>query len=306
MVTGTTNTTGPINFPRDDIEENGRKVDAIASAIAPSLVFNAVAFPPNLPDHVRTALAAKADMARNVAAEAGFVRPTLDRPADGKTPEERAKDRDDQLLSYAAQTLEEIEVRRQREEASYQEWRQGSHTYAGQTMDGEDWHRAMNWFRDPSNVADWEDAMMAKTGQSRDEVRQTGGKMKRFYDLMEKDARGSMNADERAEFTKLNEDKDVKRGVEVQQEIQGVDNSVMAKMSERNEATLNGATGHSASSFAAALDDDGPATKLASVQSLTAVYKGAANGDAPLSPPATPHIAPPLQTVQVSPDNMFG
>ena len=157
MVTGTTNTTGPINFPRDDIEENGRKVDAIASAIAPALVFNAVAFPPNLPDHVRTALAAKADMARNVAAEAGFVRPTLDRPADGKTPEERAKDRDDQLLSYAAQTLEEIEVRRQREEASYQEWRQGSHTYAGQTMDGEDWHRAMNWFRDPSNVADWED-----------------------------------------------------------------------------------------------------------------------------------------------------
>lgn len=75
-----------------------------------------------------------------------------------------------------------METRRQheREDASYHEWGQERHSYAGQSMNGEDWHRLMTWFREPEDVAAWEDAMIAETGQSRVEVRQTGGKMKRF------------------------------------------------------------------------------------------------------------------------------
>jgi len=285
-----------------------RQVDAIAYAIAPSLVFNAATLPPNLPDHLQAALIAKAAQQRDAAVQAGFAMPSNEQLIDGKTPQERDKERDDEAISYAALVREELDEIRKREEASYQEWRQTRQTYAGQTMNGEDWHRMMNWFRDPANAADWENAMMAKTGQSREEVRETGGKMKRFYDLVEKDARGRMSQDERSEFDKLNADKDVKRGVEVQQEIQGLQRSRSLEVSGASEANFNGANQERTTSFASTFSDEATLSSSNSIPALSSLYKEAANGKPKTSPPdpsALPGL-PPAQTVQVSPDNMFG
>ncbi|HEX7822825.1 MAG TPA: hypothetical protein VF463_19675 [Sphingobium sp.] len=308
MDEGINGDTGPIDFQRDDTENDGLKVDAIANAIAPLLVFNAVALPPELPDDVKAAVIAKADQARDAAVEAGFVLPSANGPSDGKTPEERKKEREEKSLSYASLMMDEMEDQRKREEAHYAEWRQSSHTYAGQTMDGEQWHRLMNWFRDPANVTAWEDAMMAQTGQSREEVRQTGGKMKRFYDLMEKDARGTLTGAEKSEFDKLNDDRDVKQGVAVQQETQGMQQSRTVGVLGASETNYNGANQEKATSFASTFADDGNVSGGSKLPELTSLYHEAANGKPKNSSPepsAMPGL-PPAQIVQVSPDNMFG
>lgn len=300
---------GPsIDLQRDNEQDTERQVDAIAYAIAPSLIFNAVALPPNLPDHLLNALITKAGQDREAAMEAGFIMSSNEQLIDGKTPQERDKERDDKAVSYAALMMEELDERRQREEASYQEWRQTRHTYAGKAMGGEDWDRMMNWFRDPANAADWEDAMIAETGQSRNEVRETGGKMKRFYHLMEKDARGTMSKDERSEFDKLNADKDVKRGVEIQQEIQGLQNSRTTKLSAGNENSLDGSQSARTKSFASTFSDEPTLSTINNVPALTSLYQEAANGKPKVSPPepsASPGL-PPAQIVHANPDNMFG
>jgi hypothetical protein len=308
MDQGTIGDTGPNDFPRDIIEDDERKVVAIANAIAPSLVFNSVALPSNLPEHLKAALIAKADQDRDAASEAGFVMAAADRIINGQTPEEREKERQEKSLSFVALFAEEIEEQRQREEAHYAEWRQSSQTYAGQTMDGEQWHRLMNWFRDPGNVAAWEDAMMTETGQSRDEVRQTGGKMKRFYDLMEKDAKGTMSDTERGEFKKLNDDSEIKRGVEVQQVIQGFRKDRELGPSLHSEQLSDTSQTVSAKSFASTFADEANISGSNNLPALTSVYGEAANGKQKPSPPepsASPGL-PPAQIVHVGSDNMFG
>ena len=124
-------------------------------------------------------------------------------------------------------------VHDQREEARRQqeEWSQSEHTFAGQTMTGDEWSAMKKWFDDPDKVAGWEQAMMAETGQSLEEVRRTGGKLRRFYELVDKQAQGKpLTTDEKAEFEKLNNDRDVQTGVTVQQKrMEGMSSDVEVK-----------------------------------------------------------------------------
>lgn len=261
-----------------------------------ALAFNSVALPPNMPDFLKEAILARAEQQRETAGD--FVIDNRGNTNDAKSRQEREEEASD-FISQWVQNAQQQQAEREHE----REWMQSPHTYAGQTMDAAQWKQMMEWFAD-QNVAQWEDAMMAETGQSREEVRQTGGKMKRFYDLMDKDAKDTLTKEESAEFKQLNDDSDVKRGVEVQQEIQSLQNSPKAHLADRNEATLDGHQAASAVSFAAALDDSSPSKAgLAAVPALSPTYREAAIGSH--GPAARPTLAP-AQTIQVSPDNMFG
>jgi hypothetical protein len=116
-----------IDLQRDDIKDTERQVDeAIANAIAPALAFNSAALPANLPDHLRVHLEAKADQDRDAAVEAGFAIPSADDIASGRTPDQRAKERD-QGYTLADLVLDDMEDQRREREA----WQRQSHSFAG-------------------------------------------------------------------------------------------------------------------------------------------------------------------------------
>lgn len=285
----------PIDLRHDDETDAGAQVDA--SALALAAVFGPVSFPPDMPDHIKDAVLRRADEAREVAGTAVI---------DGRS-DPRKRDSDEERDAALDQWSQMI-AQQQREAANEAAWLASSHTYAGQTLSGEEWKRMREWFGNVENVAEWEDAMMAETGQSREEVRHTGGKMKRFYDLMDKDAKGTLTGDERTEFERLNNDREVRRGVSVQQDTLRLQQSRAAGMSVANEKNLDASIPQSASSFASTFADDATPVTTNNLPDLTSIYREAANGK-PMTLPSEPSASPVLpqtQTVQVNPGNMFG
>jgi len=139
---------GPDDFTRNNIRDDERKVVAIASAIAPSLVFNAVALPPNLPDHIKSALMARADQARDAAVEAGFVQPTA---ADGigyLTREERQRRDDEKNGEYLGVIMAQEERRRREQEV----WSHTKSTVGGVTMTGAEWSEVAHRLRNDEDL----------------------------------------------------------------------------------------------------------------------------------------------------------
>lgn len=111
-------------------------------------------------------------------------------------------------MQNAAQQNEQ--QRQERAEA----WANSDHEYAGQKMSAEDWLRMIAWFKSPENRKAWEDAMMAETGQSRDQVRATGDKIDELDALIEKESRGEiLTAEEQARKTTLGNDAQVRQGI---------------------------------------------------------------------------------------------
>jgi hypothetical protein len=123
------------NLQRDNSKDAERQVVAIANAIAPSLVFNNVALPPNLPDHLKSALMAKADQAREAAIDAGFVRPTAIDGVASLSREERQRREDEKNSSY----FEAMMTQEQRRRREQEEWSRTKSTVCGVTMTGSEW-----------------------------------------------------------------------------------------------------------------------------------------------------------------------
>jgi hypothetical protein len=150
-------------------------------------------------------------------------------------------DEDENGISEWRDAAEEAEhqqeiMRQQRAEA----WASDTHDFAGQKLTGAEWHEMAKWFQSDENVAAWEDEMMAQTGQTREQVRAMGGKMRRFYELTEMQAHGDkLTPAQQAEFDSLQRDTQVKRGVTVQRQIQENQRSV-APVSNANDANLDG------------------------------------------------------------------
>ena len=149
--------------------------------------------------------------------------------------------------------------------------------------------------------------MMDETGQSIDEVRRTGGKLKRFYELTGKDARGTLSTDERAEFDRLQQDAELRRGLEVQQQMQGIRAERGHDQTTDNEQRLSGSRQDSVTTRDATYaDDSAGAASLVAVPPLSPVYRKAASGAQPNDTPLKPAGAVATNTITISPDNMFG
>ncbi|NJS13517.1 MAG: hypothetical protein HC788_01580 [Sphingopyxis sp.] len=141
---------------------------------------------------------------------------------------EERKERDDKdrkeqsRVADIADDLQNAEERRQAEIERQQRadvWNNSDHTFAGQRMSADEWLRMIQWFKQPENRAAWEDAVMAETGQSRDQVRRTGDKIERLDELIEKQSRGEeLTAEEQAEMNRLNNDRDVQNGMRIRRE----------------------------------------------------------------------------------------
>jgi hypothetical protein len=123
------------NLQQDNSKDAERQVVAIADAIAPSLVFNNVALPPNLPDHIKSALLAKADQAREAAIDAGFVRPSAIDGVASISREERQRREDEKNTEYLGVVMAQEERRRREQE----EWSRMKSTVGGVTMTGSEW-----------------------------------------------------------------------------------------------------------------------------------------------------------------------
>jgi len=162
-----------------------------------------------------------------------------------------------------------------KEERQHQEWLAESHSYAGQHLTGAEWRSMMDWFKGDKNVADWERAMMAQTGMSLTEVRHTGGKMKRFYELMDKDSRGTLTAQEKTEFTTLNNDKDVHRGVEVEHQLMDAD------WGKANKAEVQAVAAESKADSTTSRNSLIAARADFNAEPLKPAFNPAARGDAP-------------------------
>lgn len=267
-------TNQPIDLRHDNEVDAGAQVDA--SALSLAAVFGSVSFPPGMPDYQMIAILERAEQTRSVAGD--FVQGNqfgieAERQ---RVKEEREQGTD--TLSMMIQIAQQEQAEREHERI----WSETSHSYARQTMSGEEWKRMKDWFSNDENVAQWEDAMIAETGQSRAEVRQTGGKMKRFYDLMGKDAKGTITSDERREFDALGKDKGVRQGVEVQQETQGIRAKHGYDNTAQSATRLDGSQSEWAASRATAYADDAvPQKGLSAVASLKPSYNAAVAATAP-------------------------
>ena len=118
------------DLQRDNIKDAERQVVAMADAIAPSLVFNNAALPPNLPDHLKSALLTKADQAREAAIDAGFVRPSAIDGIASLSREERQRREDEKNSEYLGVVMAQEERRRREQE----EWSRTKSTVGGVTI----------------------------------------------------------------------------------------------------------------------------------------------------------------------------
>lgn len=239
------------------------------------------------------------------------------------------KDRDEK--ANAAKIADDIQDIQQQQEQQRQQraeaWRNDEHEYAGKRMTGAEWMQMIQWFRTPENRTQWEDAMMAETGQSREEVRATGTRMDRYFDLMEKQARGEVLApDEQAEFNSLDRDPEIRRGVTTMQNLQanrlGADVSINAGSANLDGGLRNGVTATATDSrFGVYGDEPLTTTRTTSVaaeidgrnataspSALSANFNAQAVGASTPPPPVPVQPAPQLAaaSVQVDAGNMFG
>lgn len=287
------------------IELRGDEQFDISTYVA-TTVFNSAAYPRGMPEFLIRHIEAEASFAQRLDDAGMTIGGVNGGPLGDKSKSERQKDADDRALDNFSTAMELVEREQERQQENERQWLATSHTYAGQTLSGEDWRKMAEWFHDPTNATAWEDAMMAQTGQSRDEVRRTGGKLKRFYDLMDKDAKGTLTGVERTEFDDLQKDKDVRLGVSVQRQVQGLQNNQTPGLSEQRDKALDGGQLTSTAARADLFDTDATSKGLASVPPLSPKYQAAAVGTTipPAQPPAALPVAP--NTITVSPDNMFG
>lgn len=288
-----------INFSRDGQNSHERKVDPATYVAA----FNPVALPPDMPDYLKAEIELRSERVQRMAQEAGFANSDNDGFLNARSQQERQNERDAEALENVSAAVQQAE----RERLHEREWLEQSHSHAGQTLTGEEWRAMRNWFGDAENVATWEEAMMAETGASLADVRRTGGKMKQFYDLMDRDARGVLTADERREFEKLQQDEDIRRGLAVQKEIQAAQHNEVG-FTARNEAMLDGSREQRLNARSELnADDTASVGGLANVAPVSPVYREAASGSTP-QPLQPLKLAVPVaqNTIAISPDNMFG
>ena len=160
------------------------------------------------------------------------------------------KDRDEK--ANAAKIADDIQDIQQQQEQQRQQraeaWRNEEHDYAGQRMTGAQWMQLIQWFKQPENRAAWEDAMVAETGQSRDQVRATGDKIERLDELIEKQSRGEeLTAQEQAELERLNNDRDVQEGMRIRREQMDRQQGVRPELSSQADTHASITSGETTS-----------------------------------------------------------
>lgn len=179
------------NLQRDNSKDAERQVVAIADAIAPSLVFNNVALPPNLPDHLKSALLTKADQAREAAIDAGFVRPSAIDGVASISREERQRREDEKNTEYLGVVMAQEERRRR-------EWEQSQITIGGVAMSGEEWDDAYQLLSDPRLRDQLVQNVMRKKGWSQDRAEKAADDALTLAQIAQKEKDGTMTSADRA------------------------------------------------------------------------------------------------------------
>lgn len=165
MEAGENLTASPIELPRDNIDNTERQFDkAVYTA---SKIFNAVALPDDMPDFLKEAIDAKAEQAKISAQEAGFIAADMGRVFDGKTLQERERDKDEENRLYVASVVQDVEQRLERER---EEWAQQKHSFAGVDLSGEEYGAIGADLKRDSALRQWLIERLMKDGKTRSEA----------------------------------------------------------------------------------------------------------------------------------------
>jgi hypothetical protein len=181
----------PINFTRENIKDSEWKVDPAVYTAA--RIFNAVALPDDMPDFIKEAIEAKAEQARISAQEAGFVAPDTNRLIDGKTLQERERDKDEETRLYVASIIEED--RRERERV----WDNSQVKIGTVAMSGEEWDGALELLSDPRLRDQLIQTMTRKKGWTQDRAEKAADDALILARLAQKEKDGTMTAADRAQ-----------------------------------------------------------------------------------------------------------
>lgn len=228
----------PINFTRDDIKDSEWKVDPAVYTAA--RIFNAVALPDDMPDFIKEAIEAKAEQARISAQEAGFVAPDTNRLINGKTIQEREREKDEETRLYVASIIEED--RRERERV----WDNSQVKIGTVAMSGEEWDGALELLSDPRLRDQLIQNMTRKKGWTQGRAEKAADDALILARLAQKEKDGTMTAADEAkadDITRRNPDAAVmvKEAARTHQELgieTGIDQSASAASNLSGDITL--------------------------------------------------------------------
>ncbi|MEJ7928294.1 hypothetical protein WG908_16220 [Sphingobium sp. AN641] len=154
-----------IEVQRDNIKNSERDFDTAVYTAA--RIFNAMALPYDMPDFLKEAIDARAEQAKISAQEAGFIAADMGRAFDGKTMQERERDKDEENRLYVVSVVQEIEQRLERER---EEWAQQKHSFAGVNMSGEEYGAIGADLKRDSALRQWLIERLMKDGKTRSEA----------------------------------------------------------------------------------------------------------------------------------------
>lgn len=154
-----------IEVQRDNIKNTERDFDPAVYTAA--RIFNAVALPDDMPDYLKDAIDAKAEQAKISAQEAGFIATDTNRLIDGKTIQERQRDKDEENRLYVAAVVKDAEQRLERER---KEWARQTHSFAGVNMSGEEFGAIGADLKRDSALRQWLIERLMKDGKTRSEA----------------------------------------------------------------------------------------------------------------------------------------
>ncbi len=201
MDEGANGTTGPIDFPLDNLKDEEWNVDASALALAGA--FNAVALPANLPAGIRIHLEQRIEDARLAAIESGFAQAgnnDIDNPA---SREAREKAKVDAALDYLADIVED-EKRRHGEE-----WDRSRVTVGNVAMSGEEWDGAYELLSDPAQRQKLIDRMTRTKGWSQDRAEKAADDALTLAQIAQREKDGTITPADKSnadEITRRNPD----------------------------------------------------------------------------------------------------
>ncbi len=194
-------TTGPIDFPLDNLKDEEWKGDASAFALAGA--FNAVALPANLPADIRVHLEQRIEDDRQAAIESGFAQAGNNDIGNPASRQAREKAKADAALNYIADIVEDDKRRRE------EEWDRSRITIGSVAMSGEEWDGAYELLSDPAQRQKIIDRMTRTKGWSQDRAAKAADDALTLAQIAQREKDGTITSADKAngnEITRRNPD----------------------------------------------------------------------------------------------------
>ena len=247
------------------VSADGSEQFDVAAYTAAS-VFNAVALPPNMPDFLRRAIEAQAERER--AQPSPMTMGTADETS------ETEEERDKKVADRASDQINQITQQQQQERIA---WAQTDHSFAGQTMNGEQWAKIAGELKLDGAGRDWLLAYLIEKGETPEQAKQTARDIQLAATAMSK-PEADRTADEDAAMQRLDTNPQAKQ---IMQDYADAREQGFPSPSANPSQRLNSGQSASTASGADVLNQS-----FASAPALSQHYTAVLTATTPLDAPA--------------------